>query len=61
MKMLEPKCVILKRQGSQYVSQLLANKTIEEQLEFWQKRTEALLLLQSQQLKSNHVKQVYDV
>ncbi|MEZ5672628.1 MAG: hypothetical protein R3E08_09690 [Thiotrichaceae bacterium] len=56
--MLEPKCVIIKRQGSQYVSQLLANKTIEEQLEFWQKRTEALLLLQSQRLESNPIKQV---
>lgn len=54
MKMHEPNCVIIKQQGAQYVSQLLANKTLEEQLEFWQKRTETLLLLQSQQQVKSH-------
>ncbi len=54
MKMHEPNCVFIKQQGAQYVSQLLANKTLEEQLEFWQKRTEILLLLQSQQQVKSH-------
>jgi hypothetical protein len=52
--MHEPNCVFIKQQGAQYVSQLLANKTLEEQLEFWQKRTEILLLLQSQQQVKSH-------
>jgi hypothetical protein len=57
MKMREPECVVLQHQGAKYVSQLLANKTRQEQLEFWQKRTEALLLLQSQgPVKSDNTK-----
>ncbi len=48
MKMREPACVVFQHQSAKYVSPLLANKTRQEQLEFWQKRTEALLLLQSE-------------
>ena len=53
MKMREPACVALQHQGAKYVSQLLANKTPQEQLEFWRQRTEALLLLQSQGRKDS--------
>jgi hypothetical protein len=57
MKMREPACVVLQHQGAKYVSQLLANKTPQEQLEFWRQRTEALLLLQSQgPVKSDNTK-----
>jgi hypothetical protein len=57
MKMRTPECVVLQHQGAKYVSQLLANKTKQEQLEFWRKRTEALLLLQSQgQVHSDNTK-----
>ncbi len=57
MKIPELEGVALKRQGAKYVSQLLANKTPQEQLEFWRKRTEALLLLWSQgQVKSDNTK-----
>jgi hypothetical protein len=57
MKMREPECVTLKYQGAKHVSQLLANKTRQEQLEFWRKRTEALLLSQSQwQANSDNIR-----
>ncbi len=52
MKTCEPECVAIKRSGAEYVATLLANKTRQEKLEFWRKRTETLLLLKSQ-LQSN--------
>lgn len=42
MTSYEPKCVALKRRGAEHVAQLLAGKTEQEQLEFWQQRTERL-------------------
>ena len=38
----EPECVALKRRGAEYVGQLLAGKSKQEELEFWDKRTERL-------------------
>ena len=38
----EPDCVLLKRKGAAHIEQLLAGKTLTEELEFWQKRTEKL-------------------
>lgn len=38
----EPECVALKRRGAEYVAQLLSGKSIQEELEFWSKRTERL-------------------
>ena len=38
----EPECVALKRRGAEYVGQLLAGKSKQEELEFWGKRTESL-------------------
>ena len=38
----EPECVVLKRRGAEYVAQLLAGKSKQEELEFWGKRTERL-------------------
>ena len=38
----EPECVALKRRGAEYVGQLLAGKSQQEELEFWDKRTESL-------------------
>jgi len=39
----EPECVILKRRGAKHVAQLVAGMSLQEQLEFWRKRTEAML------------------
>ena len=38
----ESECVVLKRQGAEYVAQLLSQKSMKEKLEFWKKRTEKL-------------------
>ena len=38
----EPECVAIKRRGAEHVGRLLAGKTQEEQLAFWQRRTAAL-------------------
>jgi len=43
MTIREPECVALKRRGAKYVAQLLSGKTQQEQLEFWQERTERLV------------------
>lgn len=45
----EPECVALKRHGAEYVGQLLAGKSKQEELEFWYKRTERLRSLQKPQ------------
>jgi hypothetical protein len=42
MKKHESKCVQLKRKGAEYVAKLLAGKTEQEQLLFWQTRTNKL-------------------
>lgn len=39
----EPKCVALKRRGAKHVEKLIAGMSLQEQLEFWHKRTEAML------------------
>ena len=43
MKAYEPECVVMKRRGAKYVSQLLSGKSKAEQLDFWLQRTEKLL------------------
>ena len=39
----EAKCVELKRRGAKHVEKLVFGLTSQEQLEFWQKRTESML------------------
>ena len=39
----EPKCVALKRRGAKHVEKLIAGMSLQEQLEFWHKRTEVML------------------
>ncbi len=39
----EPECVVLKRRGAEHVAKLLAGMSLQEQLEFWCKRTELML------------------
>lgn len=38
----EPECVILKRRGAEHVAKLVAGLSLQEQLAFWQKRTQAM-------------------
>lgn len=38
----EPECVRLKQSGAEHVARLIERMTLEEQLEFWRNRTEAL-------------------
>ncbi|MEA1051606.1 hypothetical protein U5801_17595 [Lamprobacter modestohalophilus] len=38
----ESECVRIKRRGADYVAQLTDKMTLEEQLIFWQQRTDAL-------------------
>ena len=40
--MREPECIELKRKGSRYVESLVSGLTLQQQLEFWQKRTESM-------------------
>ena len=42
----EPECVVLKRRGAEHVATLIAGMTLQEQLDFWRKRTEAMLARQ---------------
>nr|VFK32733.1 MAG: hypothetical protein BECKMB1821G_GA0114241_11241 [Candidatus Kentron sp. MB]VFK34585.1 MAG: hypothetical protein BECKMB1821I_GA0114274_10771 [Candidatus Kentron sp. MB]VFK76872.1 MAG: hypothetical protein BECKMB1821H_GA0114242_107923 [Candidatus Kentron sp. MB] len=39
----EPECVSLKRRGAEHVEKLIAGMSLQEQLEFWRKRTESML------------------
>lgn len=39
----EPECVLLKRRGAEHVAKLLVGMSLQEQLEFWKKRTELML------------------
>ena len=43
----EPECIALKRRGAEYVAKQLAGKSLQEQLDYWQRRTEALLAKQA--------------
>lgn len=45
----EPECVTLKRRGAEHVAQLLSGKSRQEELEFWDKRTESLRSRQKSQ------------
>ena len=40
----EPECVMLKRRGAEHVAKLLASMSQQKQLEFWQKRTIAMIV-----------------
>ncbi len=44
----EPECVVLKRHGAEHVAKLIANMSQQEQLEFWRKRTKAMLIRQEE-------------
>jgi hypothetical protein len=46
MKVHEPECVALKRRGAEHVAKMVAGMSLQEQLEFWRKRTEAMLVRQ---------------
>jgi hypothetical protein len=43
----EPECVALKRRGAEHVAKQLAGKSPQEQLDYWRRRTEALLAKQA--------------
>ncbi len=47
----EPECVMLKRRGAKHVENLIAGMSLPEQLEFWRKRTEAMLERQKKSLQ----------
>jgi len=49
MTVREPECVVLKRRGAEHVAKLVAGMSLQEQLKFWQKRTEAMLVRQKNQ------------
>jgi len=44
----EPECVALKRRGAEHVAKQLAGKSLQEQVDYWQRRTEALLAKKEQ-------------
>ncbi len=44
----EPECVVLKRRGAEHVAKLIAGMSTQEQLEFWRKRTQAMLIRQQE-------------
>ncbi len=44
----ESECVLLKRRGAEYVAQLTTGMSLQEQLEFWRKRTKAMLIRQEE-------------
>jgi hypothetical protein len=41
--MHEHECVRIKRRGAEYVAAMVAGMTLQQQLEFWRKRTEAMV------------------
>jgi hypothetical protein len=47
----------LKRRGSEHVAKLIANMTQQEQLEFWQIRTKAMLVRQKESQKKKPITQ----
>uniref|UniRef100_UPI004056AD6B hypothetical protein n=1 Tax=Candidatus Electrothrix sp. TaxID=2170559 RepID=UPI004056AD6B len=42
VKIREPECVLLKRRGAEHIRQLIEGKSVQEQLEFWRHRTDAM-------------------
>ena len=46
----EPECVNLKRRGAEHVQRLIVGMSLQEQLEFWRKRTDFML---ARQIKAN--------
>ena len=42
----EPECVALKRRGAEHVAKLIAGMSLQEQLDFWRKRTQDMLVRQ---------------
>jgi len=40
----EPECVALKRRGAEHVAKLIAGMSLQEQLDFWRKRTQDMLV-----------------
>jgi len=44
----EPECVVLKRHGAEYVAKLITGMSQQEQLEFWRKRTNAMIVRQKE-------------
>ena len=44
----EPECVVLKRRGVEHVAKLISGMSLQEQLEFWRKRTKAMLVRQEE-------------
>jgi len=42
MMIREPKCIRWKRQGAERIASLTANMSREQELEFWNKKTEVL-------------------
>lgn len=44
----EPECVVLKRRGAEHVAKLITGMSLQEQLEFWRKRTKAMLVRQEE-------------
>jgi len=51
----EPECVALKRRGAEYVAKMLLGMSLQEQLEFWRKRTELMLKRQSSKSKESKI------
>ena len=51
----EPECVVLKRRGAEYVAKMLVGMSLQEQLEFWRKRTELMLKRQSSKSKESKI------
>jgi len=49
----EPECVVLKRRGAKHVEKLIVGMSLQEQLEFWRKRTEAMLKRQKNHFRNN--------
>ncbi|MGH8476049.1 MAG: hypothetical protein ACRER2_09810, partial [Methylococcales bacterium] len=44
----EPECVALKRRGAEHVAKLLVDMSLQEQVEFWRKRTKTMLVRQEE-------------
>jgi hypothetical protein len=44
----EPQCVLLKRHGAEHVAKLITGMSQQEQLDFWQKRTKAMVRRQEE-------------
>jgi hypothetical protein len=51
----EPECVVLKRRGAKYVKKLIEGMSLEEQLEFWRKRTESMLERQRKSIQKQAI------